>query len=420
MNFPPSEKKTLESVARKAPQRRIFFIVNGLFNRQLAGGDIHLLHSIQAITDAGWEAKYFSTRQLEPHLKDWQLPGQITFTDRATKTEFSDASLAGKCVLFLEFFRRMFKTLRQLRQIELDDVCFSPTDYWFDVVPMVCSQAKLKVMVLQMKAPSLWRVIFRTRADVEATRIASLHYCFSQWLSLTLLRFCHHKKIIAVQPLLQDELRQTGYRPEEIALIPNGFDLETAEQTGAVPKQFDVVWIGRMHRQKGVDDLLQTLQALAREFPDFKALLVGNLETALAQPLAQLGLTKHIHFAGYVTGVEKFRCLKSARVFLMPSRHEGLPIVVGEALACDLPVVAYELEMYRPFFGDLVFYVEPFKLDDFCRTTIETVRQARAGEHLLDGQRLAAFKAANSWVAVGRQLTAVLSAPDCLSAKKPS
>jgi len=411
LNTITQDKNMSAAPAPTAARRRIFFIVNGMFNGQLAGGDIHLLHSIRAITDAGWAAEFLSTRQLEPHLKAWHLSGRITFTDRAGKTEFSDASLAGKCALFWEFFRRLLTTLGKVRQIGPDDVCFTPTDYWFDVLPMVFSRAKLKVMVLQMKAPSLKQVIFRTRADVEATRIASLHYCFSQWLSLTLLRFTRHKKIIAVQPLLQNQLRQSGYQPEETPLIPNGFDLDLANQTGDVPKQFDVVWIGRMHRQKGVEDLLQTLRSLARVFPDFKALLIGNLQAALAEPLARLGLTANVHFTGFVTGVEKFRCLKSARVFLMPSRHEGLPIVLGEALACDLPVVAYELEMYRPFFGGLIFYVEPFQLDRFCRAAAETVRKARAGEGLIDGQQLAAFKTANSWSAVGRQLTALLPSP---------
>ncbi len=154
---------------------------------------------------------------------------------------------------------------------------------------------------------------------------------------------------------------------------------------------------------------MKTLQLLAREFPDFKALLIGNLQSTLAEPLARLGLTGCVHFTGYVTGAEKFRCLKSARVFLMPSRHEGLPIVISEALACDLPVVAYELEMYRPFFGNLVFYVEPFNFNSFYQAAAEVVRKARNGEVLIDEKQLAAFKEANSWQAVGQQLTALLA-----------
>jgi glycosyltransferase involved in cell wall biosynthesis len=393
-------------------RRRVFFIANGMFDNQLAGGDVHLLHSIQAVTEAGWEPEYLSTRELEQHLKAWRLPANVTFTDRGHKQSLTNLSLKGKCRLFWEFSRRFLATLGKLRRIGPEDVCFSPTDYWFDVLPTAFSKAKLKVVIMQMKAPSLKEVIWRTRADVEATRLASLHYCLSQWLSLKILRFCRQKRVVAVQPLLQATLWQMGYRPEETPLIPNGVDLETANQVGGVTKRFDVAWIGRIHRQKGVEDLLKTLQSLAREFPDFRAVLIGNLKESLAEPIAKLGLTSHVHFAGYVSGVEKFRFLKSARVYLMPSRHEGLPIVVGEALACDLPVVAYELEMYRPFFGNLLFYVKPFDRDSFCRTAVETVRKARAGEKLTNDKDLAEFKKANSWSEVGRQLVALLEQAD--------
>lgn len=388
--------------------RRIFFIVNGMFNDQLAGGDMHLLHSIRAVTEAGWKPEYLSTRELEQHLKAWHLPANVTFTDRNCKQPLNNLSVKGKCRLFWEYFLRFLATLGKLHRIGPEDVCFSPTDYWFDVLPTAFSKARLKVVILQMKAPSLKEVIWRTRADVEATRIASLHYCLSQWLSLKVLCFCRQKRVVAVQPLLQATLRQMGYRPEEIPLIPNGVDLETANQAEAGTKRFDVVWIGRLHRQKGVEDLLQALQTLVREIPDFQAVLIGNLQEFMAGQIDKLGLTPHVHFAGYISGVEKFRNLKSARVFLMPSHHEGLPIVVGEALACDLPVVAYELEMYRPFFGNLLSYVKPFDRDSFCRTAVEIVRKARAGEKLINDKDLAEFKKANSWSEVGRQLVALL------------
>ena len=404
MDTPPQSSVSPKTSAR----RRIFFIANGMFNNQLAGGDIHLLHSIRAITEAGWEPKYLSTRELEQHLKLWHLPANVTFTDRDRKRPLNDHSLKERCQLLGEFFLRFLVTLGKLHRIEPGDVCFSPTDYWFDVLPTAFSRAKLKVVILQMKAPSLKEVIWGTRADVEGNRLASLHYCFSQWFSLMILRFCRRKRVVAVQPLLRETLWRMGYRPEETPLIPNGVDLELADLAEGVAKRFDVAWIGRIHRQKGIEDLLKTLQSLICEFPDFQALLIGNLKEALTEQLAKLGLTSHVHFTGYVSDVEKFRCLKSARVYLMPSHHEGLPIVVGEALACGLPVVAYELEMYRPFFGNLLFYVKPFDLDSFCRIAAETVRRTRAGEKLFNDKDLAVFNKANSWQEVGRQLVELL------------
>jgi glycosyltransferase involved in cell wall biosynthesis len=402
MTTPPSNRDTAS---------RIYFVANGLFGHQLAGGDIHLLHSIRAVTRAGWQAECFSGRVLEHHLAEWSLPARVIFTDQPGETNLSNAGLGAQLRLFWTFFRRLRATLNKLNAVGPNDVIFSPTDYWFDVLPVVFSRARLKVVVLQMQAPTLREVIFRSRPDVEPARIASLHYCLSQWLSLVALRRCRLKRLIVVQALLEKMALKEGFLPAELACIPNGVDVETAGGVPEQEKRFDVVWMGRVHRQKGIDDLLKTLQFLTRTFPNFRALLIGDLQSALGAQVAELGLTDKVEFSGYLSGAEKFRRLKSARLFLMSSRHEGLPIVVGEALACGLPVVAYELEMFRPFFGSLLQYAPCFDVEKFCATAAEALKGLRAGEQLLDAAALARFQEANSWTQIERQLADLLHQP---------
>jgi glycosyltransferase involved in cell wall biosynthesis len=389
-------------------QKRIIFVANGLFGEQLAGGDINLLYAIKAVVAAGWQVEFFGGRVLEHHLKRWNLPANVIFTDSTNSQSLRNDSLGGQLRLFWEFFRRFLSTLSKLRRVENRDVIYAASDYWFDVLPAVFSKARLKVAILHMQAPALREVVFQTRPDVMASRVASLHYCLSQWLALTALRLCRNKRVVVVQSLLQSALLKRGFRPVEVCLIPNGVETEAIDLAEQGPKKYDVVWIGRVHRQKGIDDLFLTLRLLAHEFPDFRALLIGNLKDALAGRVAEMGLTACVEFSGFVSGVEKYRLLKSGQVYLMPSRHEGMPIVVCEALACGLPVVAYELEMYRPFFGNRLIYVKPFDLDSFCQTTVETVRKTRAGEKLINDQDLAEFKKANSWSEVGKRLVAML------------
>ena len=388
--------------------QRVIVVANGLFGAQLAGGDVHLLHSIKAFLEAGWQVECFGGRVLQAHLAQWNLPASVISTDSKSNAVLSDATLGGKIRLFIEFFRRFVATLTQLRAIKHTDVVFSATDYWFDVLPIAFSGARLKVVILQMKAPSLREVIFRSRADVEAIRVASLYYCFSQWVSLAVLRFCKLKRVVSVQPLLQSMLRRRGYTVDETPVIPNGVEVAAAQDAAGEAKRFDVVWMGRVHRQKGIEDLLATLVFLAREIPDFRAILIGNLREALGARITELGLGSHVEFTGFVSGVEKFRWLRRARVFLMPSQHEGLPIVVGEALACELPVVAYELEMYRPYFGDLLTYVRPFALEAFQRTAASTVLRLRADGQLQNESKLAEFLLQNSWPVVEKRLAQLI------------
>lgn len=388
--------------------RRVLIIANGLFGEQLAGGDVHLLHSIRAFCVAGHEVECLSGQALARHVLAWGLCASVRFMDGGSPGRLTDTTLPSKVRLFLAYLLRLIRTLRYLRHLAECDVAFAPTDYWFDVLPLFLSRARLKVMVLQMESPSLWQVVMRSRADVERSRMASLHYCLSQSLSLGLLRLSRNKRVICVQSLLRDKLLKKGYRDEEVVTIPNGVDVTGAQGADAVEKDFDVAWIGRMHRQKGVDDLLVTLEHLAKEVPRFRAVLIGRLRDALGPEIERRGLAHCVEFAGFVQGTAKYRYLKRSRVFLMPSRHEGLPIVVCEALACGLPVVAYELPMYRPFFGALVRYVNPFDLDAFTEACREMIFRARAGEDLLDHPSWERFVVQNDWRFVENRLAALL------------
>jgi glycosyltransferase involved in cell wall biosynthesis len=167
-----------------------------------------------------------------------------------------------------------------------------------------------------------------------------------------------------------------------------------------VPKQertYDAVWIGRVHRQKGIDDLLATLQHLAQRLTNFRAMFIGNVRDALAPEIETRRLTKHVEFSGFVSEEEKIRLFKASRVFLMPSKHEGSPRVIGESLIAGTPVVAYDIPNYRPLFGEFVRYARPFDLDQFQDVAGREILRMRAGENYLDKMDLARFKQENSW-----------------------
>jgi len=108
-------------------------------------------------------------------------------------------------------------------------------------------------------------------------------------------------------------------------------------------------------------------------------------------------LVQHVDFSGFVSESEKIRLFKASRLFLMPSRHEGSPRVVGESLICGVPVVAYDIPNYRPVFGDYVRYVPPFDLLAFQLAAEREVLKMRKGDNYLDRLSLADFKRANSW-----------------------
>jgi glycosyltransferase involved in cell wall biosynthesis len=390
------------------PKPRLVCFVNGIYSSQIGGGDTYFFHMARAAIEAGHPVHFFGGHALKEFLEKKQLPLHLTLTDKR-KGRFGTASSLGEQFrLLFDFARRLCGTLPRLREVRPYDLAYGMSDFWFDAIPLVLCRARAKVMYLGMMAPTLREIIFRTRPDVTATRLASVYYWASQQLAWRLFRFCRHKTATYSHPEMKPYLLRFGYREDELALVANGMDVTAADRAPAQDKRFDVVWTGRVHPQKGIEDLLAALAHLAARFENFRAVIIGNSQPVLEPRLRQMGLGDYVTFTGVVSEEEKFRTIKASRLFLMPSRYESWGIVVGEALACGVPVVAYDLSCYRPVFGEFVRYVPCFDREAFLRLAEHQLRDLRAGRCYLEGMDLAALKRTFSWDTAKAAFCAVL------------
>lgn len=151
------------------------------------------------------------------------------------------------------------------------------------------------------------------------------------------------RRIHAVSPNEEEYLRQT-FPYMRLSYFPNAVELPGILKRK--PKRGHFVFIGRLAVQhKGLDILLRgyaRFQAAHRRpgtltlvGPDFRE---GRGELrALA---ASLGIQEQVLFPGSVQGDEKWHYLETAYAFVHPSRWDGLPFSVLEALAAGVPVLA--------------------------------------------------------------------------------
>ena len=125
-----------------------------------------------------------------------------------------------------------------------------------------------------------------------------------------------------------------------IEIIPNGVDLEryaSNERKWDPPR---LLLVGRLVYQKGVDILLEALEGL-QSHPWELSLVGDGPERDTLQSLAdQYGISERVHFQSWLDGDALLQQLQEANLFVFPSRHEGMPNAVLEAMACGLPVIA--------------------------------------------------------------------------------
>lgn len=135
--------------------------------------------------------------------------------------------------------------------------------------------------------------------------------------------------------------RAHGVPPERVSLVRNGLDgtvfyPASARVRGAGPLRIGTV--GRLKRMKGHDVLLTALRTVLAAC-DVEVVIAGEGPEREALELAAAGLP--VQLPGEIaTPADVADFLRTLDVFVMPSRFEGLPNAVLEAVACGLPVVA--------------------------------------------------------------------------------
>jgi glycosyltransferase involved in cell wall biosynthesis len=133
-----------------------------------------------------------------------------------------------------------------------------------------------------------------------------------------------------------------GVDPARIAVIPNGVD-GTFFYAGprSLHSRPRLLFVGRLAVQK---NLLLFLRALDGVSEQFETTLVGEgeLQAELRQAVTDMRL-RNVRFHGRADGAELRELYRSADVFVLPSEREGMPLVLLEALAMALPIVATDI-----------------------------------------------------------------------------
>jgi len=145
-------------------------------------------------------------------------------------------------------------------------------------------------------------------------------------------------RILVASSFARQAFVAEGYDPEKIVAIAFGVDSGrfSPPRAPARRERFRVLFVGHIGQRKGVSYLLQGYESFRRA--DSELQLVGSFVPGAAQAYQRFaGLFEHIP---HVPQAQLPDIYRAADVFVLPTLTEGMPLVVLEAMACGLPVIA--------------------------------------------------------------------------------
>jgi len=156
-------------------------------------------------------------------------------------------------------------------------------------------------------------------------------------------------RLIAPTKRVESELRRYGVK-KPISIVPSGIDVSRFENsTGGflrekinVKKDPIILFVGRLGREKSIDFLINSFNLVLKNVPTAHFAIVGEgRERKRFEKLAKrLGISGNVHFTGDIEVGNMNRIYRDASVFVFASTTETQGLVLPEALASGVPVVA--------------------------------------------------------------------------------
>ena len=214
---------------------------------------------------------------------------------------------------------------------------------------------------------------------------------------------------VALSPLVhQSIVDYYGLEAQRIPTVFNGVPLDRCipREAYALGEKAILVHVGRFNEQKNHGGLLEAFRLLLKQRPNTELWLLGDgeLRDQMESYARSLGIRDQVRFLGSQENVYPY--LHDADVFVLPSRYEGMPMTVIEAMGTGLPIVASNVggipDMVKDGESGLLTTTAPEEIARCCTALLsdEKLRQSLGRRARTESVRFTAEEMARSYCRV--------------------
>lgn len=275
-------------------------------------------------------------------------------------------------VIPLIFLLRALKTCSYFwKKIKADPVIvYTPGDFICNIIPAAWSR------IIHPRTRWVTHVFFVIPPPTtrKISFIKDTVSFFLQRISFFLIKHCADL-VIVLDSTTAKQLKQYGIPGEKIYKSSGGVnivELERAPRKAGI--EYDACFLGRLHPGKGTEDLIKIWKIVTDTVKDAKLAVIGcgsaPYVNAFKKAIEREKLESNIYMLGFLS--KPFEVVKSSKILVYPDHEAGYGwgLAICEALACGVPVVAYNLPAYREAYKDGIIFIRFKDIKQFAENIL--------------------------------------------------
>lgn len=328
---------------------RVLYINNGFgLGTAKSGGATRQIEIMKRLARDGVSVVTIGTRGLKAVYDLENAPGMFVIV-RASLGRTTERSNVDRIIAYVV---STFDSIRILFSVPKAQVVYSPSDYFCDVIPSFLYAFFCRKTV---KWIAMIHHLSRSPFSREGSIFLNLLSWIGQRLSFVVIAFGADLVMVYDTPegrTIASLLQRLRSRVR-IEAVWNGVDICAIDAVSAQPIAYDACFAGGLRASKGIYDLLTIWKKVCMKLPRAIVVIAGGgtveTESRLRQLIIDMGLSHRVKMLGALSSANLYAVMKASKMFLSTSREEGWGISLYEALACRIPVIAFDL----PAFGVL-------------------------------------------------------------------
>ncbi len=284
---------------------------------------------------------------------------------------------------FVNYLARIVEGIRIALTVKMENsdntVLYSASEFWMDSVP---------AFILKLRFPkAIWAAAWFQTAPNPILGFTN----GKRQTTYRLSALCYYLMQLPVKPLIEkfadfvlinNEEERNQFpklnKQNKVLILLGAVNVSKIkkwirENGTNKPKNYDAVFQGRFHPQKGVVELIEIWKLVTKKLPEAKLAMIGDgpLMKDVQAKIDRLDLGDNVKLLGYVfDGPEKYNIFSKSKIVLHPAFYDSGGMAAAEAMAFGLPGVSFDLSSLKSYYPQGMLKVRVGNLEDFAAEII--------------------------------------------------